>query len=76
MITRRKLLTGAAVLPAASVPLVTRNPEEQELIQVWRMLPDHSRALMHQTTRRIAGLAYDPALETRISAKWGPNHEH
>ena len=68
MISRRKLLAGAAVAPVAALPLVTQDSEEQQLLEAWRMLPDPVRALAHQVIRRFARLPNDPALRARIDA--------
>lgn len=65
MITRRKLLIGAAVVPVAAVPLMAQDGEEQAVLRLWRALPDDKRALAHSLLRSFNGLDFDPEVWAR-----------
>ena len=71
IITRRHALAGVAALTAASQPLVARaaDPEEDQLLAVFRRLSDFHRAVMHDVMRHIAGLPSDPELVRRRGFK-------
>ena len=68
-ISRRSALLGATAAVVAGVPIAVRaaDPEEQQLLTVFRQLSDDRRALMHDMTRHMAGLPGDPELKRR----WG-----
>ncbi len=73
-ITRRKLMVGTAALTAASLPITARasDPEERQLLAAWRRLSDGHRALIHNFTRRLAGLGWDEELTRRTDAEEPP----
>lgn len=69
MIDRRRLLTRAALAPVATVLLVTQDSEEQEILRLWRMLPDNSRAFVHDGLRAFNGLEQEPSITKRWQEK-------
>ncbi len=73
-ISRRDTLKGAgAAVAVAGVPAAvaaqTADPEEAQLLTVFRLLDDESRALIHQLARHGAGLPLDPELWRRRGFK-------
>ena len=70
-ITRRKLMVGTVALTAASLPIAARaaDPEEAQLVTVFRLLSDKKRAIIHDLTRTFAGLPDDPELTRRRGYK-------
>ena len=70
-ITRRKLMVGTAAMTAASLPIAVRaaDPEEQQLLTVFRHLDDERRALVHEVMRQMVGLPLDPGLTRRRGLK-------
>ncbi len=71
IITRRKVMIGTAALTAASLPIAVSasDPEEGQVLAVFRRLTDFNRALMHDVMRHIAGLPSDPELVRRRGLK-------
>ena len=73
-ISRRDTLKGAGVAVAvAGVPIAvaaqTADPEEAQLLTLFRQLDDGSRALIHQLVRHPVGLPLDPELWRRRGFK-------
>ena len=66
-ITRRKLMVGTVALTAASLPIAAEpaDPEEAQLLTVFRRLPDLERAIIHDLARSFARLPSDPELTRR-----------
>ncbi len=67
-ISRRSALIGAgaaAVVAGVSLPVLGADPEEHQLLTVFRQLPDDRRALIHDVIRKFAGLPDDPQLKRR-----------
>ncbi len=73
-ISRRDALVGAsAAVAVAGVPTAVAaqaaDPEEAQLLTLFRQLDDGSRALIHQLVRHAAGLPLDPELWRRRGFK-------
>ncbi len=77
-LTRRAALHRAAVVvAAAATPSVVQaaDPEETQVLAVFRQLDDRQRAVVHMCMRCLARLPADPALEARCDRDRKPVRE-
>ena len=75
-ITRRKLMIGTMAVSAVALPtaVLAADPEEDQMLAVFRKLPDDQRALFHSFMRTMARLPRDLELDRRWKATLGyPN---
>ena len=61
-------MVGTVALAAASLPIAAKpaDPEEVQIQTAFRQLSDFHRAIIHDLTRRFAGLPDNPELNRRM----------
>ena len=70
-------MIGTVAVSAAALPVavLAADPEEDQMLAVFRRLPDNKRALFHSFMRTVARLPKDPEIDRRWQGTLGyPNN--